>query len=142
MSSIYAGEVAAAAILASRHAGSAGEAYNITDQGPITQREYFDLWAEACGVQPPRRRVPFGLVWTAATVLEAHGRLLRRSRPPLISRYATWLMGRRLSYSTAKAHSRLGWAPSLSYRDSIARTVRWYLAQEPNALGAKAKALV
>jgi 2-alkyl-3-oxoalkanoate reductase len=140
MSAVYAGEVADAAILAAHHSQSAGEAYNITDQGPITQQAYFDLWAEACGVRPARRRVPYPLVWTAATVLESHGRLLRRRRPPLISRYATWLMGRRLSYSTAKARARLGWSPSLSYRESIERTVRWYLQQEPAASAASALA--
>jgi nucleoside-diphosphate-sugar epimerase len=140
MSSVYAGEVAAAAILAARHEQSIGEAYNITDQGPITQRAYFDLWAEACGVRPARRRVPYPLVWAGATVLEAHGRILRRKKPPLISRYATWLMGRRLVYSTEKARTHLGWAPALSYQESIERTVRWYIENQPASSTAKALA--
>jgi 2-alkyl-3-oxoalkanoate reductase len=140
MSAVYAGEVAAAAILAAHHAGSAGEAYNITDLGPITQRDYFDLWAEACGIQPTRRRVPYGLLWVAATAIEAHGRLLRRKRPPVISRYATWLMGRRLAYSTAKARTRLGWSPALGYRESIERTVRWYAEHVSAPAAAKALA--
>jgi nucleoside-diphosphate-sugar epimerase len=45
----------------------------------------------------------------------------------MISRYATWLMGRNLEYSTAKAEARLGWSPALDYRESIGRSVRWYL---------------
>jgi hypothetical protein len=36
-------------------------------------------------------------------------------------------MGRNLEYSTAKAEARLGWSPALDYRESIARSVRWYL---------------
>jgi nucleoside-diphosphate-sugar epimerase len=47
----------------------------------------------------------------------------------LISRYATWLMGRYLDYSTAKAETRLGWSPEPSYPETISRTVRWYLDQ-------------
>jgi nucleoside-diphosphate-sugar epimerase len=127
LSAVYAGDVAAASILAANDAHSAGEAYNITDQGPITQREFFNLYAEACGAPPIRKSRPYGLVFASAFLFEAHGRLTRRARPPLITRYATWLMGRNLSYSTAKARERLGWHPSLSYRESIERTVRWYL---------------
>jgi nucleoside-diphosphate-sugar epimerase len=126
MSAIYAGCVADAALLAAAEPKSVGEAYNITDQGPITQREYLNLWAEACGAPPVRRRQPYRVVFAAAFVLEAIGRLTGQRRPPLITRYATWLMGRRLSYSTEKARQRLGWSPAMGYRESIERSVRWY----------------
>src|SRR5262249_18322567 len=49
LSAVYAGIVADAALLAARDPGSVGEAYNITNQGPITQREFMNLLAEACG---------------------------------------------------------------------------------------------
>jgi nucleoside-diphosphate-sugar epimerase len=135
LSAVYAGVVADAAILAAADPGSAGEAYNITNQGPITQRDFLNLFAEACGAPRVRKQVPYRLVYAAAFLLEAHGRLTGRPRPPLITRYATWLMGRYLSYSTEKARTRLGWEPALSYRESIARSVRWYLEQETTAAG-------
>jgi nucleoside-diphosphate-sugar epimerase len=128
LSAIYAGCVAEAAIAAADDPGSVGEAYNITDQGSITQRQFFTLWAEALGASPPRRRINYRLVYGAALAMEAAARLARREKPPLISRYATWLMGRYLSYSTMKARTKLGWAPSLTYRQSIERTVGWFLA--------------
>jgi nucleoside-diphosphate-sugar epimerase len=139
MSAVYAGVVAEAAILAARDPGSVGEAYNITDQGKITQRAFFQLWADACNGPAVDRQIPFALVWSASTVLEAFGRLVHQKRPPVISRYATWLMGRRLSYSTAKARTQLGWTPSLGYRESIERTVRWFLEskQAVNVVGAR-----
>ena len=127
LSAIYAGNVADAALLAARDPGSAGEAYNISNQGRITQAEFLNLFAGAAGAPPVARSVPYALVYATAFVLEAHGRLTRRARPPLISRYATWLMGRNLEYSTAKAEARLGWSPALDYRESIERSVRWYL---------------
>ena len=52
LSAIYAGEVADATILAADDPGSVGEAYNVTDQGPITQRDYLALWAELAGAPP------------------------------------------------------------------------------------------
>jgi nucleoside-diphosphate-sugar epimerase len=130
MSAVYAGTVAEAAIRAAVDPDSAGEAYNITHQGRITQAEFLNLFAEACGAPPVTRHVPYGAVYAVASLLEAQGRLLRRPRPPLITRYATWLMGRYLDYSTAKAEARLGWSPAPSYRESIARAVRWHFESE------------
>jgi 2-alkyl-3-oxoalkanoate reductase len=130
LSAIYAGEVAAAAILAARDPGSVGEAYNVTDQGRITQREFLDLFAAACGARKPRWHQPYAAVYAFAFALEALGRLSGQSRPPLITRYATWLMGRAVSYSSAKARTRLGWTPALGYQESIERAVRWHLDQE------------
>jgi nucleoside-diphosphate-sugar epimerase len=126
LSAIEAAEVAAAAIRAANDPGSVGEAYNITDQGPITQREFFNLWAEAAGAPPVRKRRSYRLVFAGALLLEAHGHLTRRRRPPLITRYAAWLMGRDVRYSTAKARERLGWRPRRTYRESIERTVAWF----------------
>jgi nucleoside-diphosphate-sugar epimerase len=129
LSAVYAGTVADAALLAAADPGSVGEAYNITNQGRITQAEFLNLFAEACGAPRVVRHVPYRLVYTAAFVLEAHGRLTGRPRPPLITRYATWLMGRYLEYSTEKARTRLGWRPTHTYPETIGRSVRWYLEQ-------------
>ena len=136
LSAIYAGCVAEAAILAADDPGSVGEAYNVTDQGPITQREYLRLWTDALGLPPLRKRRRYGVVFGAAFVLEAAARLSGRSRPPLVTRYATWLMARRLSYSTAKARARLGWSPSIGYREAIAKTVDWLRNVEAPAASA------
>ncbi len=129
LSAIYAGNVADAALLAARDPGSVGEAYNITHQGQISQREFLTMFAEACGAPIPRRRVSYRAAFAAAFVLEAVGKARGRRRPPLLTRYATWLMGRSLSYSTAKAVDRLGWEPALGNRESIGRSVRWFLGQ-------------
>lgn len=133
LSAVYVGTVADAAILAAHDPGSAGEAYNITNQGPITQREFLNLFAEACGVPPVTKHAPSRLVYGFAACLEGFGRLRRSPRPPLITRYGTWLLGRYIEYSTRKAETRLGWRPTLTYRESIARTVRWYLDAHTNS---------
>jgi nucleoside-diphosphate-sugar epimerase len=130
LSAIYAGNVADASILAARDPASVGEAYNITHQGQITQREFLELFIEAIGAPPIRRRISYPLTFAAAFVIEAIGRTRGRKRPPLITRYATWLMGRYLSYSTAKAETKLGWRPAVGNRESIEKSVRWFLENE------------
>ena len=127
LSAIYAGNVADAAILAAEDPGSVGEAYNITHQGQLTQREFLGLFIEAIGAPPIRRRISYRLTFAASFLIEAIASARGRRRPPLITRYATWLMGRSLSYSTAKAETKLGWRPRLGNRESIERSVRWFL---------------
>ena len=131
LSAVYVGTVADAALLAASDPGSVGEAYNITNQGEtITQREFFQFFASASSAPMVTRRIPYRVAFSASFLMEAHGRLTGRVQPPLISRYATWLLGRHLEYSTTKARDRLGWQPTLTYRESIDRTVGWYLGQE------------
>jgi nucleoside-diphosphate-sugar epimerase len=125
MSAVYAGVVADAAILAASDPGSVGEAYNITNQGAITQRQFLNVLAEACGAPPVTRRVPFRVAYSAGFLFEIKGRLSRSASPPWVTRYAAWLMGRELAYSTEKARTRLGWKPEISYKDAIARTMAW-----------------
>ena len=131
LSAIYAGNVADAAILAADDPGSVGEAYNITHQGQITQREFLELFIDAIGAPPLRRRISYRLTFAAAFLIEAIARTRGRKTPPIITRYATWLMGRSLAYSTAKAEAKLGWRPAIGNRESIGRSVRWFLIPRP-----------
>jgi nucleoside-diphosphate-sugar epimerase len=140
LSAVYAGVVADAAILAARDPGSRGEAYNITSQGRITQREFLDLFADAFHVPRITRQVPFALAFTGGFLLEIQDRLLMRSQPPRVTRYGAWLLGRYLEYSTQKARTRLGWEPSLGYSESIERTVQWFRDQGAQLLPLSSRA--
>ena len=134
LSAVYAGVVADAAILAAHDPGSRGEAYNVTSQGRITQREFLDLFADALQVPRVTRQVPYGLAFTGGFLLEIQARLLMRSQPPRVTRYGAWLLGRQLEYSTEKARARLGWEPSAGYNESIERTLRWFQDQDSDSL--------
>ncbi|HZW34077.1 MAG TPA: NAD-dependent epimerase/dehydratase family protein [Isosphaeraceae bacterium] len=134
LSAVYAGVVADAAILAANDPDSRGEAYNITNQGRITQQEFLDLFADALGLPRVRRHVPYRLAYAGGFLLEMQDRLLRRVRPPRVTRYGAWLLGRSLEYSTEKARTRLGWQPALGYRESIERTIGWFRAQDPELI--------
>ncbi len=131
LSAVYAGVVADAAMLAAHDPGSRGEAYNITSHCRMTQREFLDMFADALGVSRVTRQVPFPLAFTGGFLLEIQDRLLMRSRPPRVTRYGVWLLGRYLEYSTEKARARLGWQPSCGYVESIERTLGWFRDHEP-----------
>lgn len=129
MNSVYAGNVAQACILAANQPQADGQAYNITNDGVITQRDYFNTYADALKLPRPTKRIPYGVAYASAWCLEAIFRLFKIKRPPFITRYATWLLGRHTFYSTEKAHRELGWKPRIGYQEGIARTVAWYQEQ-------------
>jgi 2-alkyl-3-oxoalkanoate reductase len=135
LSAVYAGVVADAAILAARDPGSRGEAYNITSQGRITQREFLDLFAHALEVPRVVRRVPYAFAFAGGFLLEVQGRMCFRAEPPRVTRYGAWLLGRYLEYSTEKARTRLGWRPAIEYAQSIERTVGWFGAEGQKGKG-------
>ena len=124
---VYAGNVAEGCILAADAPHAAGEAYNCSNDGVITQQEYFDLWARTLDAPPVTVHVPYRLAYFAGFVLECVGHLTRQTRPPMITRYAVWLMGRRSYFSAEKARRELGWKPSVSYEQGVPRTIQWYL---------------
>lgn len=126
---VYAGNVAEACILAADHPNAAGQAYNCSNDGELTQREYFNLVAESIGAPKVTKTVPFSVAYRAAFAMECFGHLFRLKRPPMITRYAVWLMGRHTFFSADKARRELGWTSTVGYREGIPMTIRWYEKQ-------------
>ena len=127
ISAIDASEVARAVVLAASQPVAEGQAYNITDLGEITQFDFFGIMAEAAGLKRTTKTVNYPLAFYASVCMETWGRLVHPSRPPMLTRYAAWLMGRRLWYDNTKIRRDLGWVPVVDYPTSIRRAVEWYL---------------
>jgi nucleoside-diphosphate-sugar epimerase len=123
----HAANVAEAAILAADSPRAVGEAYNCSNDGVLTQREYFNKIAAALGEPPVTACVPYRVARTAAFVLECFGHTFQTRKPPLVTRYAVWLIGRRSFFETRKAREQLGWKSTISYDEGIPQAVRWYL---------------
>jgi len=130
LSLTYAGNEAEGCILAATSEQAAGEGYNLSNDGPITQREYYNKIAEVLGVKPVSRRVPYKVAYSAGFTMECMGRLFRMKRPPFVTRYAAWLLGRRIYFSCEKARKQLGWQPTIGYDEGIERAVAYCLDRE------------
>ena len=129
LSLTYAGNAAEGAILVAGRDEARGEAYNCSSDGDITLQGYFGLIAGALGKQPVRKKLPYKVVKNVAFLLEIIGRLTGRKEPPMLSRYAVWLMGRRVFFSPEKIR-KLGWTPTVDYKTGVPMTVEWYLSQK------------
>lgn len=129
LNTVYAGNIADACILAAAKEIANGQAYNISNDGEITQLQYLTRWAQAFGCPEPRRHVPYWLAYSAGFDCEVIGRLFRMKKPPFITRYSVWLMGRDVFFSAEKARKQLGWQSRVSYDQGIKMTAEWYLRE-------------
>jgi nucleoside-diphosphate-sugar epimerase len=107
-------------ILAARVPAAAGQVYHLTDGEEITAAEAFRLLAEALGVPPPSRSLPFPAVYAVASLLEAWARLRRRSVPPAFTRYGVRLVACDNRYDIGKARRELGYRPAITFRQGVA----------------------
>lgn len=121
----YAGNEAEGCILAAKSPNALGETYNLSNDGIITQGEYFNKIAECIGAKPVTRKVPYKVAYNAAFLMELFGHAINKKTPPLVTRYSVWLMGRRCFFSCEKARKELGWTPTVSYDQGIELSVRW-----------------
>lgn len=129
---VYAGNVAEGAIKAANHPEAAGEIFNCSNDGEITQQQYFDMWADALGAPRVKRKVPYWLAYRVGHFLEILGHTFNWKKPPFITRYAVWLMGRRSFFSAEKARKMLDWQPTVTYEEGIPATIAWYREQGGN----------
>jgi nucleoside-diphosphate-sugar epimerase len=123
----YAGNEAEGCILAATTDKALGQSYNLSNDGVITQAEYVNAIARCIGAPPVTKRVPYRVAYGAAFVMELFGHLFRTKKPPLVTRYSVWLIGRRCFFSADKARRELGWKPTVPYEQGIERAVKWCL---------------
>ena len=99
---------------------AAGRVYHVTDAEDLTSREVIDALAKAWGLPPPRRSVPFAVVYALAATMEIGGRLLGRERPPPMTRYAVRLVASDCRYQRDRARRELGYQPPVSFQRGVA----------------------
>jgi nucleoside-diphosphate-sugar epimerase len=129
---IYAGDVAHGAILAANYPNAKGQAYNLCSEGEVKQKDLLNALTDALSLPRVTKHVPYWLAIRWAFVLEALGKLLRRRKPPTITRRAIYLIGRSTQYSTQKAREQLDWKPQVNIQEGVRRTLEWFVSLPEN----------
>ncbi len=127
---VYAGNVAEGAILAADNEKAVGQAYNLCNDGVMLQEQWQNMLAAELGAPPVTRHVPYKVAYAVAFVLECIGHAFRLKKPPMVTRYAVWLMGRRCFFSAEKARRELGWVSTVGYEEGVRKTIAWLREQE------------
>ncbi len=111
-----------------------GNGYLVHDGQSTTLQAFSTVIAEALGVDPPRRHIPYAAAYAAAVIMEALWKLTRRTSRPLLTTYTVKNLGSRLRFSIDKAARELGWHPPVSYAEGMRRTMDWLLTLDRETL--------
>jgi nucleoside-diphosphate-sugar epimerase len=125
---VYAGNVVEAVLAALERPDVRG-AFNTTNDGGLTQREFFEIIAQASGRRLRLVRLPLRAAVTLGKAWHTTQRLLRPGRYAGIGSSGGRFMARENPYTSAKAGRELGWRPSTPPREGLRRTVEWFVAQ-------------
>jgi nucleoside-diphosphate-sugar epimerase len=123
---VYVTDVVEGLLLALDHEHALGQAYNITNDRPLTQRELLSAIASELDAEPPRLHLPYRALYAAGYAAERLARLTpSRTRPP-ITRLGVAFFGTDNRHSIAKARSELGYTPRVVLRDGVRLAASWY----------------
>lgn len=104
-----------------------GELFIIGSDEYVPLEKLFELIAEELGVKPPSIRVPLWPVLTAASLCEAICAPFG-IEPPLHRRRVSFYQNTR-AFDISKVKNMLGYAPQVSLRQTLQRTIEWYKAE-------------
>lgn len=130
---IYVGDVADGAIRAATAPVASRQAFNLSSEGELTQKQLLDLVSDTLGWPRVTRSVGYRYAYFIGFISEVIGKMIFLKRPPHITRYAVRLVGRPALYSTAKARTQLGWTPNMPFVEGVKRSLEWFREQPGNA---------
>lgn len=110
--------------LCGEHPAAANRTYILAGGEVTTLNELVQLVADVAGVPPPRLHLPVWPVWIAGAMCEAICVPIG-VEPPIFRRRVDFFRKSR-SFDITRARTQLGYAPRVTLRDGIARTLGWY----------------
>ena len=106
-----------------------GQAYNITNDRPLTQQQFLEAIASEIGAAPPTIHVPYRALYAAGGAAERVASFTGAQRQPIVTRLGVKLFGTDNRHAIDKARRELGYAPQVTIRDGVRLSAAWYLAQ-------------
>jgi len=130
---VFISDIVDGLLLALEHPRAVGRAYNITNDRPLTQREFLEAIAQQLGIALRRVHVPYKLLYAAGWAAERVAMLSRSGRRPPLTRLGVVFLGSDSRCAIDKARRELGYAPSVALQDGVRRTAAWYREGQPEA---------
>ncbi len=119
---VYIDNLIDAMLLAAKRDESVGQTYIITDDSPVSWKDFFGYYAQMAG-KPHMRSVPEWLGKLAALGMEITAKLT--GKQPKISREAVGFLTRKAYFSVDKARRELGYQPRFSLKEGMKITEQW-----------------
>lgn len=115
---VYVYNLTAAIRLILEHPEGMDGRYIVNDDPPVTFKRFVGELASRIGARPPRLRIPYGLAYAAAGLMEAGSRLVGRKKRPLLTRQAVQSLGNHVEYDTSALRA-LGYEQPHSFPDTL-----------------------
>ncbi len=120
---VYIDDLTAGTLLAAEK-GRSGAIYHLAGDEIMAAEEMIRVVAGACGVAPPRLKLPKALLLVGAVVLEKVFNVAKKEAPLNRGKLAFFLDPKAMS--SARAKTELGFAPKADFRTGAGRAVAWY----------------
>ncbi len=101
--------------------GKGGQAYYLSDDETLTQREFVSRYLATVGAEPTDRSLPGPVARVAANIVEPVWQRFRPASPPPFTRLAAYLLSRESTVSIDKAKRELGYTPVVTINEGLAR---------------------
>jgi len=127
---VYVTDVVQGLLLAVDHDHAVGQAYNISNDRPLTQQQLLDAIARDIGASPPAIHIPYRVLYAVASAAERLASLTGSQRQPILTRLGVMLFGTDNQHAIGKAQRELGYSPQVPVREGLRLTAAWYRAQD------------
>ena len=111
--------VALALRLAAESEKAVGKTYNISNGEPREFKEILEELFEQLGEEPHYRKLPFGLMYRVAGLLELSYKIRRKYEEPVITKYTMLTLGYSQTLNIEKAKADLGYEPKITLSEGI-----------------------
>jgi nucleoside-diphosphate-sugar epimerase len=131
----YVTDIVQGIVLALDTKHAVGQAYNITNDEPMTQQQFLEAIAEELGVSKPTLHVPYHGLYYAGDLAERVAYLTKSQKQPFVTRLGVKLFGTDNRHSIEKARRELGYTPRVAIREGVRLAAQWYLTKANGGRG-------
>lgn len=126
---VYAGNVAEAVLAALLHPEVTGP-INVTNDGDVSQREFFTAVGVALGKRTRLIRIPLPVAFAFAATVHRIRRIIAPTLYPGFGPSAVRFLTTDNPYRSDRANNELGWRPSTPPTVAIEKSIRWFALQQ------------
>jgi nucleoside-diphosphate-sugar epimerase len=124
---VYVTDVVQGLLLALDHERAVGQAFNITNDMPLTEQELLQTIAQEIGAEPPRLHIPYAALYASACAAEYLATITRSRHQPPLTRHGVNVFGTNNRHAIDKARRELGYDPKVALHEGVRLTALWYL---------------
>jgi nucleoside-diphosphate-sugar epimerase len=107
-----------------------GQAYNISNDSPLTQQQVLDAIARDIGASLPTIHIPYRVLYAAASVVDRNASFSGSQQEPALTSLGVKFFGTDNRHVIDKAQRGFGYRPQVPVREGLRLTGAWYRAQD------------